>query len=201
MATTHFNTFTKVSVLDNTEKNILSSYCTVNLKITSYNESEVKNLSESYQKLTFSGILAEVEIVARIRRDIKPPLISGQKVKVSIFDKKFGCTSNCDVIILQQERTHKLNDIENLIFFTGVRSSDKGYDGLGLFGFYSPKVFLLSHKKNKKLLICKSFSQERENEIKHGKNYDDYEIYSLSDFLEDHRSVLIDGGLHALEPR
>jgi hypothetical protein len=201
MATTQFNTFTKVSVLDSAEKNVLSSYCTVNLKITLYNESEAKNLPESYQKLTFSGILTEVEIVARIRRDIKPPLVAGQKVRVNIFDKKFGCSSTCDVIILQQERTHKLNDSENLMFFTGVRCSDKGYDGLGLFGFYSPKVFLLSHKKNKKLLICKSFSQDRENEIKHGKNHEDYEIYSLSDFLEEHRSVLTDGGLHVLEPR
>jgi len=198
MSTCQFTSFGKVSVLDKYEKSILSCISHINCKTTFYTDEEIHQLEKSYQKIVFSNIMTEFELILNMTHNIKPKVVAGEVYTFNIFDSKRGLSSYFEGLIIKQERTHKVDEKQTLYFYSGVRISKKGYDALKIFGFYDPKIFILRNKKDQKLAISKCYSQEKEAELRAISNSQDFEMYAISDFLEANSVLLNDGAIHAL---
>lgn len=198
MAICQFNSFGKVTVLDKYEKSILSCVSHINCKTTFYSDEEIQNLEKSYQKIVFSNVLTEFELILSTSHNTKPKINPGEVYTFCIFDSKRGLSSYFEGIVMKQERTHKIDSSQNLYFYSGARISKKGYDALKIFGFYDPKIFIIKMKKDNKLAISKCFSPEKETELRKCSHQQDFEIYPISDFLEVNSVLLNDGAIHAL---
>lgn len=201
MATETYTSFLKVALLDRQEKSVLSGNCSANIKSTFYSDEELLSMDLSHRNIAFANTITEVELVVTSTNTKKPDLNIGSVYVLNIFDTKQGVSSTCEIAIFKQERTHKLSVSENLYFYTGARISNKGHDRLRLFGFYTPKLILLKHKKNHKISIYKAATQRQEDELFYESKFADYDFFLLTDFLEDKKVDLNDGGIHELQPR
>jgi len=184
------HSFKHVNLLDEAEKNVIGAPFSINIKNTFYNEKEYADLDKSFRSFVFGGVQTEFEIVVE-------ELVGHKKIKImdsytiSIYDRKTGASTSFCGTVLKQERTHKKDLNKNICFYSGVRHKDSCYDGLLLFGNYTPKTFFALLRSKMTGFVVKIFSKKKENEIfdKYGSEYIFYNITEATskihkDFVE-----------------
>jgi hypothetical protein len=198
MANTEFYSFKTVTCIDKHSKLVMPSNY-VNLKITHYNEDEIKDLKPELKNVLFDDSVTEVELIGIT--DHRATKITTNKIytlKLCERNNKADYTE-IDVLFLSQERTLKQDALTNRIFYYGVKAGRCQNDKLYLFSTYKQKTFIIKSKVNSEILILKTLTQKDEQEIIEKYKQNNFDIFNIANYIED-LGTCSDGKPHKLKP-